>query len=118
MSEGLFEYFGNISEPLLLRDIHSHNRSMGLPEFRPPVPFGPVLTFLVTPVRHIGGSLGDIYLGNKWGGREHTEDDEFTLVMFASQAALVVGKLRNYRDDQRAMTRFETLINTTPKRAS
>ena len=34
--------------------------------------------------------------------------------MFASQAALVIGNARKYRDEQRARADLETLINTSP----
>ena len=40
-----------------------------------------------------------------------TED---TLVMFASQAALVIANARRYRDEQRARTDLEALISTCP----
>ena len=109
-----FELLREIREPLRLRDFHSHTRSLGLPEFRPPMPVSEALSFLASPVRHGGESVGNIYLGEKSRGREYTEDDESTLVMFASQAALVIGNARSYRDEQRARTNLETLINTSP----
>ena len=37
-----------------------------------------------------------------------------TLVMFASQAALVIANARRYREEQKARTDLETLINTSP----
>ena len=40
--------------------------------------------------------------------------DEETLVMFAAQAALVIVNARRYRDEQRARTDLETLIDTSP----
>ena len=36
------------------------------------------------------------------------------LVMFASQAAMVIANARRYRDEQRARADLETLINTSP----
>ena len=47
-------------------------------------------------------------------GREFTREDEDTLVMFASQAALVIANARRYRDEQRARSDLEALINTSP----
>ena len=32
----LFEHLSRITEPLRLKDFHSHTRALGLPEFRPP----------------------------------------------------------------------------------
>ena len=45
---------------------------------------------------------------------EFTAEDEETLVMFASQAALVIANARRHREEQRARTDLETLVNTTP----
>ena len=46
---------------------------------------------------------------------EFTAGDEETLVMFASQAALVIANARRHRDEQRARADPETLVNTMPE---
>ena len=116
MPDGLkfFAAMQKIREPLRLRDFHSHAREMGLPEFRPPIPVSDVLTFLAAPVRHRGESVGVIYLAEKEGGAPFTREDEDTLVMFASQAALVIANARRHRDEQKAKADLEALINTSP----
>ena len=108
----LFEHLSRITEPLRLRDFHSHTRALGLPEFRPPMAVSPVLTFLAAPIRHLGESVGAFYVGEK--DVEFTPEDEETLVMFASQAALVIANARRHRDERRARAGLETLVNTTP----
>ena len=45
----LFEYLGSITEPLRLPDLLGHIRSLGLPELHPPLPVGPVVSFLAAP---------------------------------------------------------------------
>ena len=110
----LFEYLGQIVEPLRLRDFHGHTRLLGLPEFHPPMPVGSVFPFLAAPVRHGGERVGIIHLAEKEGGSEFTAEDEETLVMFAFQAAMVIANARRYRDEQRARADLETLINTSP----
>ena len=107
-----FEYLNGISQPLRLRDFHSYMRSLGLPEFRPPFPVSSPLPFLSAPIRHLGENVGAIYVGEK--EVEFTAEDEETLVMFASQAALVIANARRHRDEQRARAGLETLVNTTP----
>ena len=107
-----FEYLSSISEPLRLQDFHSYTRSLGLPEFRPPFPVSSPLPFLAAPIRHRDEAIGAIYVGEK--GREFTAGDEETLVMFASQAALVIANARRHREEQRARAGLETLVNTTP----
>ena len=107
-----FEYLSSISEPLRLRDFHSYVRELGLPEFHPPMAVSSPLPFLAAPIRHLGESVGAFYVGEK--ELEFTPEDEETLVMFASQAALVIANARRHREEQRTRTDLETLVNTTP----
>ena len=107
-----FDYVGSIQKPLRVQDFHSHARTLGLPEFPPAMTASSLLSFLAAPIRHQGEHLGTIYLDEKEG--EYTREDEETLVLFASQAALVIVNARRYRDEQRARARLETLIDTSP----
>ena len=110
----LFEYLGRISEPLRIPDLVDQARAMGLADFRPPLPVGQAVPFLASPVFHRGQRVGNIFLADKDGGEEFTRADEETLVMFASQAALVIANARTYRDEQQARNDLETLVNTSP----
>ena len=107
-----FDYVGGIQQPLRVQDFHSHARTLGLPEFPPAMTASSLLSFLAAPIRHQGEHLGTIYLDEKEG--EYTQEDEETLVMFASQAALVIANARRYREEQRARARLETLIDISP----
>ena len=107
-----FDQLSRISEPLRLRDFHGYVRELGLPEFRPPMAVSSPLPFLAAPLRHRGEGVGGIYVGEK--EIEFTQEDEETLVMFATQAALVIANARRHRDEQRARADLETLVNTTP----
>ena len=113
LPEGMqfFEYLSEIEEPLRLDDSHSHVRLLGLPEV-PPMPVSSPLPFLAVPVRHLGESVGVIYIGEK--AAEFTPEDEETMVMFASQAALVIANARRYRDERRAKDDLEALVHTAP----
>ena len=107
-----FEQLSSIGEPLRLRDFHGYIRELGIPEFRPPMAVSSPLPFLAAPLRHRGEGVGGIYVGER--EREFTQEDEETLAMFASQAALVIANARRHRDEQRARADLETLVNTTP----
>ena len=113
MPEGLgfFEYLSGLEEPLRVSDIASHLKALNMPEFLPSVQVDSVL---VAPIRHLGVGVGTIYLARETGGGEFTQEDEETLVMFASQAAMVVSNARRYREERRARTDLETLIDTSP----
>ena len=132
------KYLCNFEEPLRLRDFQSHTRAQGLPLFRPPFPISAIMPFLSAPIRYRGKRLGVIYLADKEqeptagdvdqeplidpmapkpgadDGEGFSADDEESLVMFASQAALVISNARTYRDEQRARAYLETLVNTAP----
>ncbi|MXY79050.1 MAG: GAF domain-containing protein, partial [Chloroflexi bacterium] len=109
----LFEYLSD-SKPLRVPDLLGHIRSAGLPEFRPPLPIGPAVSFLAAPIRRQGKQVGNIFVAEKEAGEEFTREDEELLVMFAAQAAMVIGNARTYREEQRARADLETLINTSP----
>ena len=82
-----------------------------MPEINLPVP---VTSVLATSLRARGETVGIIYLSKGEGGQEFTPEDEETLVMFASQAALVIANARRHREEQRARADLETLVNTAP----
>ena len=108
---GFFEYLSKAEAPLRVSDIAGHLSALGMPEFSPPVQAS---SLLVAPMRHQGVGVGTIYLAHEAEGREFSQEDEETLVMFASQAALVIANARRYREEQRAKADLETLVNTTP----
>ena len=110
----LFEYLSSLSEPLRIPDLVDLAGSMGLAEFRPPLPVGQAVPFLASPVFHRGQRVGNIFLADKDSGEEFGKADEEILVMFASQAALVIANARTYRDEHRARNDLETLVNTSP----
>ena len=75
---------------------------------------GPVGSFLGAPIRLRGVRAGNLYLSDKEGRGEFTQDDEETLAMFASHAAMAIANARRHREEQRARAYLETLIDTTP----
>ncbi len=113
MPEGLgfFQYLSGLEEPLRVSNIDSHLRALNMPEFLPSVP---ATSLLVAPIRHQGTGVGTIYLAHDTDGREFTREDEETLVLFASQAALAIANARRHREEQRAKAGLETLIDTSP----
>ena len=106
-----FEYLSAIPGPLRVADLAGHTRAIGLTEFHLPVQ---VSSFLAVPIRHQGVSVGNIHVAKGEPGEEFSREDEETLVMFASQVALVVANARRHRDERRAKIGLETLIDTSP----
>ena len=108
---GFFEYLSGLQEPLRVSNIAGHLSALGMPEFSPPVSAS---SLLVAPMRHQGVGVGTIYLAHEEEGREFSQEDEETLAVFASQAALVIANARRYREEQRTRADLETLVNTSP----
>ena len=106
-----FEYLSAMTEPLRVADFAEHTRSVGLPEFLPPMPMS---SLLAAPVRHHGATVGHVYVAKGDPGEVFSREDEDTLVMFASQAALVISNARRFRDERRARENLETLVDTSP----
>ena len=106
----LFNYLRRIPETLRIPDLASHTISLGMAEFNA-LPVGP---FLSAPLLYQGDFVGVIFLARDTGMEEFGQEDEETLVMFASQAAMVIANARRYREEQRARNDLETLINISP----
>ncbi len=110
---GIFQALTGISEPMRVPDLAAHVRELGFTEFRIPLPVG-VFRFMASPMFHRGVRVGHVFVGDREDGKEFTQEDEETLVMFASQAALVIANARAYREERQARADLETLVNTSP----
>ena len=106
-----FEYLSGLGEPLRVSDVDSHMSALNMPIFLPPVR---ATSLLVAPIRHQGVGVGTIYLAHDHDDRQYTREDEETLVMFASQAAMVIANARRHQKEQRTRADLETLVDTSP----
>lgn len=78
-------------KPLRLRDVTQHPRAAGFP------PHHPVMhSFLGVPIVYKGRTLGQLYLTEKEGAAEFTQDDEEVMMLFATQAAVAIENARLY----------------------
>ncbi|HET8682165.1 MAG TPA: GAF domain-containing sensor histidine kinase [Micromonosporaceae bacterium] len=82
--------------PLRLADITKHPSSYGFPAHHPPMH-----TFLGTPVRIRDQVFGNLYLAEKQGGGQFTEDDEEIVVALAAAAGVAVENARLYATSNR-----------------
>ena len=106
-----FEYLSGLEQPLRVSDVDGHLSAMNLPNFLPSVT---VKSLMVAPIRHQGAGVGTIYLGHDTEGSEFSREDEETLVMFASQAAMAIANARRHREERQAKADLETLLDTSP----
>ena len=106
---GMLGYLNRVDGPVRLADVSSHPESVGLPKNHPPIK-----TFLGTQVRDRDKRSGNIYLAGKENGREFTLEDEETLQMFATQAAMAITNASRYEEERRTKADLEALVNTSP----
>lgn len=78
-------------KPLRMPDITQHPHSYGFPPHHPPMH-----TFLGVPIRIRDQVFGNLYLAEKQGGAQFTEDDEEIVVALAAAAGVAIENARLY----------------------
>ncbi len=105
----LFEHLRNLEAPVRLADLPTYVRTLG---------FSSDLmrskSLLGTPMNHRGVRVGNFFLAEREGGDGFTAADEEILLLFAAQAATAIANARTHRDERRARTDLETLVETSP----
>ena len=96
-------YPNEIQEPLRFADLTHDSLSIGFPESH-----SPVKTLLGVPLRHLDRSVGNIYVMEKEEDHEFTDEDEETLTMFASQAAIAIVHALRHSQEEEAKNQVET----------
>jgi signal transduction histidine kinase len=101
-----------IDDPRALRlaDIAKHPSSSGFPEGHPPM-----RSFLGVPVRVRDEVFGNLYLTNKRGGGEFTEDDEAVLVALGAAAGVAVENARLYEAARRQQRWIQASAEVTTR---
>ncbi|MEU4602676.1 GAF domain-containing sensor histidine kinase [Kribbella sp. NPDC023972] len=95
-------------EPLRLSDLADHPRSYGFPANHPPMK-----SFLGVPIRTREHVYGNLYLTEKTGGADFTEDDERTMMALAASAGVVIENARLYADTERRRRWHEVTAEIT-----
>lgn len=83
--------------PMRIPEIGDDPRSVGFPANHPPMH-----SFLGAPVEALGQVFGNIYLTEKQGSTEFTDDDEAALVVLATQAGVAIENARLYEQTRAA----------------
>jgi signal transduction histidine kinase len=90
--------------PLRLHELGEDPRSVGFPPGHPPM-----RSFLGVPLALRGIAYGNLYLTEKAGGADFTQEDEDAVGMLASQAAVAIENARLYETATRWATQLESL---------
>ena len=90
--------------PLRLHNLGEDPRSVGFPPNHPPMN-----TFLGVPIHLRGVAYGNLYLTEKAGGADFTEEDQELVGLLASQAAVAIENARLYEAATRWSKQLESL---------
>lgn len=103
-------------QSIRLSDLQQHPARSGFPTNHPPM-----ASFLGVPIRGKRGVVGDLYLTEKLGGGEFTEEDEHIAQLLAAQAGAAIENARLHEESahlleevqqlQRGRERFFAMVN-------
>lgn len=93
---GVLLHRGTDRTPIRIADITKDPRRHGFPAHHPEM-----RSFLGAPIVARGEVFGDIYLTEKQGASEFTEEDERAILVLASQAGVAIENARLYEDTKR-----------------
>ncbi|KPC73398.1 histidine kinase, partial [Thermoactinomyces vulgaris] len=88
---GILGHIIEVPEPLRLEDLSKHPASVGFPPGHPPM-----RTFLGVPVKVGDKAWGNLYLTDKRGGGQFTDDDEDIIKALAAAAGVAIDNARLY----------------------
>ena len=92
------------TQTLRLHDIADDPRSVGFPRQHPPMK-----TFLGVPIVLRGVAYGNLYLTEKQGGADFSEEDEELTRLLAAQAAVAIENARLYETSTRWLRQLESM---------
>jgi two-component system, NarL family, sensor histidine kinase DevS len=92
--------------PLRLSEVGSHPFSYGFPAGHPPM-----RTFLGVPILIDGRPYGNLYLTEKQGGADFTDDDEQSATLLAEFAGVAIDHARRYRDSESQRIELEHTVS-------
>jgi signal transduction histidine kinase len=92
------------AQPLRLHEIADDPRSVGFPPNHPPMK-----SFLGVPIVLRGVAYGNLYLTEKAGGEDFTDEDSELSQLLAAQAAVAIENARLYENSTRWLRQLESL---------
>jgi signal transduction histidine kinase len=84
--------------PVRLADLRAHPKAHGFPPHHPSM-----VSFLGVPIRGRQGAIGNLYLTDKVGADEFSQEDEAIAVLLAASAAVAVDNATLHEESQRLL---------------
>lgn len=95
------------AKPIRLPDLTKHPDSYGFPPHHPPMQ-----SFLGVPIVGKRGVFGNLYLTEKLGGEEFTDEDEHIATLLAANTAAAVENARLHEESARLLEEVQQLHRT------
>ena len=107
---GLLGLVATSDRPVRLRDLHLH------PQHREPPPHHPPMTsFLGTQIRYRGETVGNLFLADKLGADEFTEQDQHIVEMLAARVGSAIETARLYRAEGMERAWLQAVVDQMPE---
>ncbi|MDE2988938.1 MAG: response regulator [Chloroflexota bacterium] len=107
----LFRHLSRESEPRRVTDLARYAASVGLPD--PPLLLRSLSGVVFAPIATQRQALGCLLVADRAGGSEFSSEDEQTLHLLASMAALTIAGLRVLGNEQQARAELENLMDAS-----
>lgn len=104
LGKGVLEVVMQSGISLRLPDLNKHPQSAGFPPNHPRM-----TSFLGVPIIHNGWVTGDLYLCDKIGAPEFSQEDETLVTLFAAQAAVAIDNARLFGAEGRRAAQLDVL---------
>ena len=95
------------ARPVRLADLSTHPDSCGFPPHHPPMH-----SFLGVPIVGSRGVMGNLYVTEKTGGPEFTDEDEDLTVLLAAKTAAAIENARHHEESARLLDEVQQLQRT------
>ncbi len=95
------------ARPVRLADLSTHPDSCGFPSHHPPMH-----SYLGVPIVGRRGLLGSLYVTEKTGGPEFTDEDEDIAVLLAAKTAAAIENARHHEESARLLDEVQQLQRT------
>jgi PAS domain S-box-containing protein len=107
---GLLGLVSTENSVIRVRDLRQHPEFQGFPPNHPGM-----ISFLGVPIRFRGRAAGTLYLANKRGGPEFTEQDQRLIEMLASRVGVAIETSRLYAAEGMQRAWLQAVVDQMPE---
>jgi signal transduction histidine kinase/DNA-binding response OmpR family regulator len=107
---GVLGLVARSAQSVRLRDLRVHPEHCGLPADQPPM-----TSFLGTPIRNRGEIIGNLYLANKLGADEFTDQDQRIVEMLAARVGSAIETARIYQTEGMERAWLQAVVDQMPE---